>query len=382
MAKKTKDESLDLFYFNEDSNKKQVQKKSKKNPSRVAKKKKSKKDNKIEEENTKDEKFNFDEEIIIGLRRIDEEVDEPKKQKKTKPKSKKKLKQNKSKDNVNEKISNKNEKRRVGNKQASKKVMNQKQSKEQEIARQKRRVIFRVIKWTTLLLIIIGGIIYTLLSPIFNIKTISVIGNSKLSVDEIISLSKIELEQNMFQYKKEEIVQNIKDNAYIDTVKVKRMFPDTIEIVVSEREASFIIQFANAYAFINNQGYILEISNKKTELPILVGTETIQEKIQTGNRLCTEDLEKLGDVLKIIESANSNGLSEFITQIDITDSDDYVLTLQKKKKIIHLGDTSNLSTKMLWILKFNEIEGDTQGEIILNMNLNDEKNKPYFRRKV
>lgn len=382
MAKKTKDESLDLFYFNEDSNKKLVQKKSKKNPSKVAKKKKSKKDNKIEEENTKDEKFNFDEEIIIGLRRIDEEVDEPKKQKKTKPKSKKKLKQNKSKDNVNEKISNKNEKRRVGNKQASKKVMNQKQSKEQEIARQKRRVIFRVIKWTTLLLIIIGGIIYTLLSPIFNIKTISVIGNSKLSLDEIISLSKIELEQNIFQYKKEEIVQNIKDNAYIDTVKVKRMFPDTIEIVVSEREASFIIQFANAYAFINNQGYILEISNKKTELPILVGTETIQENIQTGNRLCTEDLEKLGDVLKIIESANSNGLSEFITQIDITDSDDYVLTLQKKKKIIHLGDTSNLSTKMLWILKFNEIEGDTQGEIILNMNLNDEKNKPYFRRKV
>ena len=84
MAKKTKDESLDLFYFNEDSNKKLVQKKSKKNPSKVAKKKKSKKDNKIEEENTKDEKFNFDEEIIIGLRRIDEEVDEPKKQKKTK----------------------------------------------------------------------------------------------------------------------------------------------------------------------------------------------------------------------------------------------------------------------------------------------------------
>lgn len=28
---------------------------------------------------------------------------------------------------------------------------------------------------------------------------------------------------------------------------------------------------------------------------------------------------------------------------------------------------------MLWIIEFNEIEGNTKGEIMLNMNLNDEK---------
>ena len=53
-----------------------------------------------------------------------------------------------------------------------------------------------------------------------------------------------------------------------------------------------------------------------------------------------------------------------------------------KKKTVHIGDSSNLSTKMLWILKFNEIEGNTAGEIILNMNLHDENSKPYFRKKV
>ena len=41
-----------------------------------------------------------------------------------------------------------------------------------------------------------------------------------------------------------------------------------------------------------------------------------------------------------------------------------------------------LSTKMLWIIEFNEIEGNTKGEIMLNMNLNDEKSKPYFRKGI
>lgn len=336
---------------------------------------------------TKDKKFNFDEEIIIGLKRIDEKEDKPQKNKKKNRKSKNRKEQKQINTNNNIKLNtHENSKSQQGavknKKQVNKKSVEKKLTPKQELARRKRKAIFKLVKWLMLIGIIIGGIIYTLLSPIFNIKTISVEGNSKISIDEIISLSGLQLEQNMFNYKQSDVVENIKQNAYIDTVKVSRKIPDTVEIIVSEREASFMIKFANAYAFINNQGYILEISNKKQNLPIITGIETIQEELQTGNRLCTEDLKKLGDVLKIMEASASNGLSKDITKIDITDSDNYILTLQKKKKIVHLGDTSNLSTKMLWILKFNELEGKTKGEIILNMNLNDDKNKPYFRKEV
>lgn len=330
--------------------------------------------NKIKEKGTKDERFNFNEEIIIGLKRIEE--DKPKVDKNVnKVKTKKKIVQKQNKIKINQSATK-------NIKQATKKPTTRKLTPKEELAIKKRKAVFRVVKWITLLGVVLGGIIYTLLSPIFNIKKVSVIGNSKISIDEIISLSGLQLEQNMFCYRKEDIEKQIKENAYIDTVKVSRKIPDTVEIVVSERKASFMIQFANAYAFINNQGYILEISYKKDNLPIIIGIQTEQENIQTGNRLCTEDLKKLGDVLKIMESSASNGLSEYITKIDITNSDNYILRLQEKKKTVHLGDTSNLSTKMLWILKFNELEGKTEGEIILNMNLNDEKNKPYFRKKV
>lgn len=73
---------------------------------------------------------------------------------------------------------------------------------------------------------------------------------------------------------------------------MKRKIPDTIEVIITERKATFKFQIANAYAVINNQGYILKVSDKTDDLPIIVGIETPQENIQTGNRLCEEDLKK------------------------------------------------------------------------------------------
>lgn len=388
MAKIAKDESLDLFYLNEN---KQPKKRRKTTNSKQAKK-----SNKtVKEQSTKDKKFDFDEEIVIGLKRIDPPI--PSNNQKRAEKMAKQHKQKKRQQTAKKKVQNEelliadiyskqNRKKQEAPKRTKtqpKKKQNEipkKLTKEQERARKKRKVIFKVIKWTSLLLIIIGGSIYGLMSPIFNIVDVQVVGNTKIDTEEIISLSGIEIGQNMFQYRKDIVIDNIKENPYIESVTVHRKLPDTIELVVTERTATFVLPVGNANAYINNQGYILEITSEKSTLPILKGVKTAQEQIQPGNRLETEDLEKLGDVLKIMESANSNGITDLITQIDITDRTNYILRLAKKKKTVHLGDVSNLSTKMLWIITLNEKEGNTEGDIILNVNLNSAR--PYFRKKV
>src|SRR5699024_8737750 len=95
-----------------------------------------------------------------------------------------------------------------------------------------------------------------------------------------------------------------------------------------------------------------------------------------------EDLKRINDVLKIVEAMSSGekAINDLITQIDITDRNDYILTLEKEKKKIHLGDVSDLSTKVLWIDKFLEKEKKSEGTLYLNVNLNTER--PYFRKKV
>lgn len=380
MAKETKEKSLNLFDYDAENKEKPIKKSSKKTKKNNVKKnqsnqkRKNQVNNKSKEEGTKDERFNFDEEIIIGLKRIDE----PKKEEKKKPKNKNKknLSNNKEKQDI------KKENIRPNPNKVKLKAKEKKMSPKQILAKKKRQAVFRLVKWTSLVLIIIGAIIFTIMSPIFNVKNIKVEGNSYLSEEQVISLSRIEIENNMFKYNKKEIIKNIKENAYIENVEVKRSIPDTIEIKITERKTSFMIQFANAYAYINNQGYILEISNKALEYPILTGFSTPVEELQEGRRLNKEDLKKLSDVLEIMESATSNEIASLITEINIENSDNYVLELKSKNKVVNLGDTSNLSTKMLWIQTFNKLEGSTKGEIMLNMNLNDDKNKPYFRRNI
>ncbi len=376
--------------------------------------KKANKNKKINEvQNTKDNnKFSFDDEIVIGLRQINPEPinNEKNKNKKTNSKksektsgkkikktysdnkrnSKNKKKKKKSQDeyyrmdNINqEDINQENIVRGKTQKNYNEpKKQNKKLTKKQELQRKRRKFVFRIVKWLMLLGIIIGGIIFALLSPIFNIKEISVSGNAQISSQTIISLSSLTIDQNIFNFRTSEIVDNIKENAYIDSVKVSRKFPDTVDIEVEERVTTFMLVYGNAYVYINNQGYILEITSEKGDHPILTRFKTPTNQLVAGNRLTEEDLEKLNDVLKIMEATSSgeNKIENLITEINISDSSNYILTLSKEKKQVYLGDVTDLSTKVLWLNQFIEREKKNEGIIYLNMNLNEDM--PYFRESV
>lgn len=193
-------------------------------------------------------------------------------------------------------------------------------------------------------------------------------------------MSQIEIEENTFKLSKNKIEKNIKQNAYVESVKIKRNLPSTILIEIEERVPTYMITFANAYAYINNQGYFVEISKEKLELPIITGYATKEEDIQLGERLCTEDLQKLDDILQIMKAAESNEIANIVTKINISDKQDYVLELKSEKKTVHVGDTSNLSTKMLYIKEIIEQNKKIEGEILVNTDLNNKW--AIFRKKV
>lgn len=335
----------------------------------------------------KDSTFNVDNEIIIGIKTLpNPEENKKKTQKRKNEKIKNKNTTKKSKTTkTKKKTKNKEEEFELklgieDEKVKPKKKKTKKLTKKQEIARKKRKAFLRLVKWATLILLLIGGGIGFLLSSFFNIKKIEIVGNNKLTKDEAISLSQIEIEENTFKLSKNKIEKNIKQNAYVESVKIKRNLPSTILIEIEERVPTYMITFANAYAYINNQGYFVEISKEKLELPIITGYATKEEDIQLGERLCTEDLQKLDDILQIMKAAESNEIANIVTKINISDKQDYVLELKSEKKTVHVGDTSNLSTKMLYIKEIIEQNKKIEGEILVNTDLNNKW--AIFRKKV
>lgn len=397
MAKKAKEkDDLDFFYLGEE---KEEQSKTK-NRTKSANKAKRKNTTSPKKKSKKkeDEPVDLDNEIIIGLKRIE---DKPvKKQKNTqrrsnnssKNKSNPKNNSNKSNAPKQKNAEKRNNTKKNNNKNAKTKeiniseklyddeqIMGYESPKEKEKKKKKRKKIFRTIKVLMIVLILIGGLAYFLLSPIFNIKEINVSGNEKITSEEILSLSQLKKDENTFTINKKETTEKIKQNAYIDTVEIRRTLPDKITITITERTPTYQIVYENLYMLINNQGYMLEMTKLNENMPVIVGITTNKEDIKAGNRLCVEDLEKLEDVLKISESAKSNNLDKLITKIDITNKEDYVVEMKSEKKTVHFGDTTNLALKMLYVSDIISKEKD-EGEIFVNTDL--ENKGAIFRKKV
>lgn len=257
-----------------------------------------------------------------------------------------------------------------------------KEINKQERKRKKRnKKIKFFLKSIILIGVIAGGIIFALTSPIFNIKDIKILNNNQISSDTIISLSGLKYEENIFKFYYKNIIEKIKENPYVENVKLSRKLPNTVEIEIEERVAKYSVEYMEKYAYINNQGYILEISEDSNQLPIILGVSTTEENIVPGNRLNNDDLTKLEDVIKIMNSAKENNLDTKVTSIDISDKSEYSIYLEEEKKKVYLGDNTNLSNKMLYVVAIMEQEKEKEGYIYVNGDLNN-KFQPYFKEKV
>ena len=254
-------------------------------------------------------------------------------------------------------------------------------TKKQAKIMRKKKKIKKILKTIILVAIIIGGICFALISPIFNITDIQVIGNNKINSDTIIILSQLQIGQNIFRFNKNKVVNEIKTNAYVENTKIKRKIPNKIEIIIEEREQNYNVEFLNGYAYINNQGYILEIAEQKLDLPVIMGITTPQEQVVAGNRLNDEDLEKLETVIQIMNICKSYELDKKVSSIDITNKNDYIMYMEEEKKTIHLGNDSNLTNKMLYVPAILKENQGKEGTIYLNGNINGDF-KPRFREKV
>ncbi len=253
--------------------------------------------------------------------------------------------------------------------------------KQAERRNKRNKKVKNILKIILLLGVIIGGTIFSMTSPIFNIKEIQVTNNNITPSDTIISLSELKLDENIFKFNKYNVKNKIKENAYIEDVKIHRKIPNVVQIEITQRQPKYSIDFMGKYAYINSQGYILEVADTNNGLPIIQGISTNEEEIVPNSRLNEDDLTSLENIIKIMDIAKENNLDTKVTSIDITNKNQYSIYIQEEKKRIHLGENTNLGNKMLYAISIMEKEKGIEGDIYVNGDLNN-KFQPYFREKV
>lgn len=296
------------------------------------------------------EKFNFDDEYIIGF------SDSAKVVKSTGADAKKK---------------NSNQKKKSSDKKQSKTATASKSGKMTRIF--------------LILLLLVGAGCFLCLSPNFNVQEIVVEKNKVISSDTIASLSEIKLYKNIFLINKLGAVNKIEKNPYIEEVKISRSLPNKVKITVKEREEKYLLEFAEGkYAVLDGQGYILRITSDLINLPIIVGTKTDMSKFleisDNTARLCQDDLKKFEVITSIVDIAKNYEVDTYITKIDVGDINDVKLELQAEQKTVYLGSCSDLNTRILYMKDIIEKEKGIKGEMFINGNLTQDK--VFFRESV
>ncbi len=312
-----------------------------------------------------DEIFSFNSEMVLGVNSSDEKEEKTKERRKKskvkKEKNKKKPKKERTKDRFAEQ-----------SEQPTKPKTSKKRKKTK-----KKKINKKLIGFFSIIILIAIIVVLALTAPIFNITDITVNGNNQVSTNMIINLSGLRKGENIFKFNST-VEQKIKENTYIESVNIKRKLPGTVIISVEERTVKYQINLINSYVYIDKNGYILENSSEKKDVPVIVGLSIKEDEMLNEKRLKTEDLEKLNDIIKIIDSAKTINIDNLITEINTENKENYVLYLESKGKKINLGDTSNLTNKMLYVKKILEKEEGKTGSAFVNGDLSAGF-KPYFR---
>lgn len=312
-------------------------------------------------------KFNFDDEYIIGVSTTASPSKTKSYKKKVTKKSKSKVKK------TDKTLKN------------SKKVQAKKVANRPKMHEKRRLAWDRIVKVVLVICLFVGAGAFLCLSPTFNVNEIVVENNSLIPADTIRSLSRIELYKNIFKVDRSDTVEYVQENPYINSVKVKRVLPNKVKIIVEERTEKYLLEFAEGkYAILDGQGYILGVASEPKELLIITGAKTnIDEILQNKgnkNRLCEKDLIMLETVVNIIQTTQNYEVYSFITKIDISDEDNIKLILAGEGKIVHLGNCTDLSTRILFMQEIIKSQKGKSGEMFINGDLTEKK--VFFRENV
>lgn len=289
----------------------------------------------------KNKKYDMDNEIIIGYNTKKKTDNPPKKE-------------------------NKKKKARSKIKKEDTQVIKKKRKKKKKKNNKLKKILGLFFKLLVVIGIAIAIILFLFVSPIFNIQEVIIEGSNEINESVYMAMTGLEIGQNIFEIDKIGIQTTILKEPYVEAVEIKSVYPNKVEIHITERTASYIAEENGRYFSLDKNGYVLETNISALELLQIKGLRTKLEAVEVGERIQEEDLVRLDDMIKIMDAIQNNDIQAKLTSVDITDSHNYILEFTEEKKKVMIGDSSDLSAKMAWINLFMSEKQNERGTIYLN----------------
>ena len=237
----------------------------------------------------------------------------------------------------------------TGGEVLKRKISYQKKQKERRMQKKRRRIVLALIALCVIVLILL------FLTPIFNIRTISVEGNQIVTDEQIVEKLKPLIGENLLRTTDGKIAQMLQEIPYVSSVDVqKKLFPPSVEVTVSEYTPAAIVRGGGKNLTVSSSLMVLEELNAaRNKLPVVTGVElqsaNIGESLNVGNdykdstlKTMLRTLEATG-LLADVKEVNINSLTAITMNYDdrITAQCGSQLDIERKIRLFKEAVTSD-----------------------------------------
>ncbi|MFZ4854849.1 MAG: cell division protein FtsQ/DivIB [Desulfuromonadaceae bacterium] len=135
---------------------------------------------------------------------------------------------------------------------------------------------------------------------LFSLKSIEVSSAKHLTREEILGLAGIEPGKDLLRMNLKSMGEHILQNPWVETVRINRYFPDTVSIVIAEREPVAIVNMGFIY-YLDKKGNVFKVLTQgdKLDFPVITGFN--EEELGNDPKGTKEALVMTCDLLKILQ---------------------------------------------------------------------------------
>ncbi len=185
--------------------------------------------------------------------------------------------------------------------------------------RQKKRKRQMMTMRSVMLFLLCVALVFIILfmTPLFNIRRITVSGNYVISLDEINNRIGYLNGTNLLKANENDVRSKLEGIAYIKSVDVEKdYFKTTLKVNVVEREACGYLGFSGKYVLFDDECVILAETNERPEdIPLIVGVGDSEDEKELL-KMSEENIKVMVEALKLMREL---GILADIDRLDLSD---------------------------------------------------------------
>lgn len=224
----------------------------------------------------------------------------------------------------------------------------------------KRRLFIAFVSLILISLVALAVMCFTVFFPI---KEISAGGSKIYTKQEIINAVGIAQGDNLFTISTSKIDMQIrKQLPYVDSIKIKRQFPDGIKIIVSDAKEKMCYNLSGKYYVISENGYVLSESEEVPQNVFeIIGTDVT---CSVGEMVIFKDEKAKELISSMIDALNDKDIK--INWINVENKLNITAGVEGKFEVV-FGTNENIEQKIAHLSGMIESIGERIGTIDLSM---------------